>query len=272
MDSENKRLHLQMEGFLDSQPLWKGRKFELKQFDWNPEIKTSYDVGKVETPIFGKRAEVFFMTALEKEDQFEIIASNVQVNGVKSTIGELDFLLYDRKIRRHLHVELINKFYLFDPEIMDPIDAWIGPNRKDRLRFKLEKLRDHQLPLLKRPECIDLLKTMNIQVDSYHQEVCFKADLFVPRRDLKYPFVNRECIKGYWIKYSEFTKEEFIGSQYAIPEKQDWQVDPKHNDNWRNFEEIENEISKEIKVRKSPMVWQKITDEIFHRFFVVFWD
>ncbi|CAA6689638.1 MULTISPECIES: DUF1853 family protein [unclassified Lentimonas] len=94
---------------------------------------------------------------LDASEQLDRIASHVQVvDDAGVTLGELDFVLYDRQQQMHVHLELAVKFYLatHTPE------GWMypGPDPRDNWQRKLDRMRTHQLLLSQQPEARRLLK------------------------------------------------------------------------------------------------------------------
>ena len=70
-----------------------------------------------------------------------MLYENVQIIEDKKTIGEIDFIIENITTKQLIHMELAYKFYLFDPTISsETVNNWIGPNRNDSLKEKLEKL------------------------------------------------------------------------------------------------------------------------------------
>jgi hypothetical protein len=77
---------------------------------------------------------------------FEIIAAGHAIRERGKTIGEIDVLFRD-KDGRQIHWELAVKFYLQYPEAVDRSQSYLGPNPKDRLDRKVQRLFGHQLKL-----------------------------------------------------------------------------------------------------------------------------
>ncbi len=74
------------------------------------------------------------------------LVSGVVIREEKRTVGELDLLFRDGPVCRHW--ELAVKFYMHVPGLVDdPSGCYLGPETRDRLHLKMERLRDHQLPL-----------------------------------------------------------------------------------------------------------------------------
>lgn len=275
------RLHYQLQGFIDTPPLWKNRDmFDLEQFNIPsielprdllieqelPSLKTNY--------VLGKRMESYFELLLKFSDDWKILEKNVQILKDKITIGELDFLLKNSASAKLItHVELVFKFYIYDPSYKDEPSRWVGPNRKDSLLQKVSKLKKNQLPLLFHPETQNKLPHVNLSRGNIDQKVCFKAQLFLPKdmMDKKFNYINKDCIFGYWIRIKDFTPEEFGTSQFTLPQKQDWVVSPGNILDWINYSEVNVKINEAHSKKKSPLVWVKKGNGIFDKIFVVWW-
>ena len=88
-----------------------------------------------------------FISHSSKDKEIKILAENVQIQNEKTTVGEIDCILTTAK--KPVHLEIIYKFYLYDKSVgTNELEHWIGPNRRDSLVSKLNKLKDKQLPLL----------------------------------------------------------------------------------------------------------------------------
>ena len=82
--------------------------------------------------------------------------TGVVISQNKRTVGELDLLFREGPACHHW--ELAVKFYLQVPGLAsDPGDSFVGPQTRDRLHFKLARLRDHQVPLPAHPAAAELL-------------------------------------------------------------------------------------------------------------------
>ena len=108
-------------GFLNSTILWKDQNyFELAPFDPKLNINKLNDTIRLEIPNFivlGKRIESFLADYLDHSDDYQILAKNIQVFSGTTTIGEIDFLLKEKATKQNIHVELVYKFYIFDPDL-----------------------------------------------------------------------------------------------------------------------------------------------------------
>lgn len=276
-----KTIEYQLQGFLATPPLWKNKEiYQLKQFNLE-KIPVRKKIFPAETTsicfsknyIMGKRMESMFHLLIHHSHRYKVLKNNLQVISNKITVGELDFLLEDNFKDHKIHVEMVYKFYLYDPSLNGELDPWIGPNRKDTLVQKLQKLKEKQLPLLYNPATAKVLENLNLSPSYFRQEVCFKANLFVPKKLLgkTFPCVNNICIAGYWINLLDFTEEEYSKFYYFAPKKPDWPILPQNNEEWVSYQEIKQQILLLFEQKKSPLIWMRKKPDVFERLFIVWW-
>ncbi|WP_062058810.1 DUF1853 family protein [Aquimarina longa] len=270
-------------GFLNSAPLWLDETlFEFSIFDFKELSKTNIlpsdtdtllGINNNQNEVLGKRIEHFFEHCILNSHRYSIISKNIQVFRDKITIGELDFILQDQLHNKIIHLELVYKFYVYDPQINIEMERWIGPNRKDTLLKKVAKLKTKQLPLLYKSETSHILESLHTHPTHINQQVCYLGALFVPLslKNKNIPFLNNQCIIGFWIKSKEFTKERYSAYSFNIPLKKDWIVNPKYCTTWFSFEEIIVHAYKSLAKKKSPLLWMKSNGDSYERFFIVWW-
>lgn len=218
----------------------------------------------------GHLVEKIVGALLQLATNYELLYENTQIREGKKTIGELDFIIRENSTQRVIHVELAYKFYLFDPKISsEPINNWIGPNRNDSLKDKLEKLKTKQFPLLHHDCTRSTLDS--VAIDQVAQELCLLVSLFVPF-DYKKEFIPsyQQAIKGYYINYETFISQHTAAKSYCLPPKKDWGINPTQNNDWINFETIAASIAGRMQEKQAPLVWQKHIDS-YSEFFVVWW-
>ena len=223
--------------------------------------------------VLGKRAELFFAEAIRQSSDYDLIAQNLQLIHNKQTLGEFDFFLKEQATQQSLHVELVYKFYVYDPSFKQELDRWIGPNRKDSLLKKIKHVKSHQFPLLFREESQELLQQRGIELEKIQQQVCFLAHLFVPKSlfHQQFKLVNKHCISGYWLHEHEFTETEYGEFQFYSPKKPDWPIQPQHHQDWKSFPEILADVNHLLGHQKAALIWMKKDEHTFERFFVVWW-
>ena len=216
------------------------------------------------------QAEACFKEYLKQSKEFDLLAANLQIQGEKETLGELDFIVKNLKTGENIHIELACKFYLFHENKSKEVEQnWVGPNRKDSLSEKLEKLKLKQFPLLKASETIQKLNELRIEKPT-SQAVCLKAFLFIPKylKPESFPKNYEDCIVGHYVKATDFVKEE--SALYAIPTKKEWILPVNALKNWYTFLEIKPLVDEQLKLNKSPLIYKK-TPHKLECFFVVWW-
>ena len=78
--------------------------------------------------------------------RLEIVSESQTIFDGNRSIGEIDFIFYDEQ-RRLTHWEVAVKFYLHLSNADLATCPFIGPNARDTLDRKIQKLLQHQLPL-----------------------------------------------------------------------------------------------------------------------------
>lgn len=268
-----KRIQNQYQGYLNTPLLWEGHKINgMKQLDlYKSNHKIDFSGSLPKNLVLGKRVEHFVFSELDHQPDIEIISKNIQVHDATSTLGEFDVILRRKSVP--LHLEIVYKFYLFDPhEAGLELTHWIGPNRKDSLVHKLEKLKKKQLPLLYHKLVSPLLKKLHIQADEVQQFVNFKAQLFVPYKgsDVEFRLLNKNCVRGFYIHKNQLAL--FSACRFYIPDKQDWLTEVHPGVPWMPFKPFKKEVEALLEKKRSPMCWINWPDKTMEKMFVVWWD
>jgi hypothetical protein len=150
--NENLRKLRQIEGFQTPSYWFMALEMLKKEMFIIPELELSLEmVDKLSINQYlrlGNRLERYFSFIIDQTKRYEVLLENYQVIQNKVTLGELDFVLKDIDNQEVIHVELGAKLYLYDPNKKVELDRWVGPNRRDNLNKKLDKLKQVQLPLL----------------------------------------------------------------------------------------------------------------------------
>ena len=246
--------------------------FEYETFRLTTEISSRKNIDFSPNLMLGKKAEALFEHAIITSERYELLCSNIQVQGATETLGELDYILFDTQTSETYHIELACKFYLFDASILGAKEQkWIGPNRKDSLYEKMTKMQTKQFPLLYKEETKQLLEKIGITTSEIIQKTCVKAFLFTPKTYNNALLLEsyKDCLSGYWIPYATFLAEEQNGS-YLLPDKKQWLQAPETFEDWSTFSEVKKAVEQLITIKKSPMVYKKTTKGIL-KFFVVWW-
>nr|WP_271563263.1 DUF1853 family protein [Flavicella sp.] len=267
----------QYQGFMDTPSLFLDVGDCVKQplfaFEEVSPLKKKLPELKKNT-MLGKRAELFFKQQIEGSKDYKVLADGVQVFKDKRTVGELDFIVQHRKSLEVFHTELTYKFYAYDPNITAAaIEKWIGPNRKDTLLQKLEKLNTRQFPLLHTRETQQTLKKLGLPLDGIAQRLVFKAQLFVPENTVLtlFPEFNKNAIRGNYMRLEALTNKISSNSRFFLPKKQDWMLPAENNRTWLAFSEIENELANSLYAQKSRIIWSKDGSHHYKTQLIVWW-
>ncbi len=233
--------------------------------------------GKIDTTIsvslpniiLGKQAEFLFSETIKASKNYAILKENIQINHDKLTIGELDYILKNEITNTFYHVELACKFYLLkEDENESPEGQWIGPNLKDTLLDKINKFKQHQFPLLRHETTKKILSSLSIS-ETIAQQYCIKAKLFVPENhDKPLPDYYQNCIQGVYKKHNNLVLNK--DATYAMPSKRAWLLPENQIAAWFSSQHISEVIDQHITNKRSPLVYEKLGDQI-SCFFVVWW-
>lgn len=277
--SEDKMLSNQFEGFLKMQNLFLNtacfleESFETNNIN-NLGLNTN-DINALQKQKYlGKRAEYFMKAYLDQNINYEPLYHSLQIQDDSKTIGELDFLFYDKIKNNWCHLELICKFYVFTGnENQNNIDCWIGPNLKDRLDYKIQKLKNHQLKICQKQEAEKLFKELDVDQDKIKTKICYKAKLFLPIdfKNFVPNHINSKCIRGQYYNFDVFKNLKFSNELFYIPHKHDWICKPETNTQWYSFEKAEQILKPSIQEKRSKMLWRKTKRDEYFEDFVVWW-
>jgi hypothetical protein len=255
------RTKLRYQGYLSTPALWEGNTVsQFKQIEPIVNTEAIDDSVIFKNQRLGKLVEEFVFHQLKNQDTVSWICDNLQIQEGKRTVGEIDALYY--KEESPVHLEVAYKFYL---------SHWIGPNRKDSLFYKLGKLHNKQLPLLHNKLTKPYLESYNLDIKSIKQELCFKAQLFLPYKNesINVSPLNNDCVAGFYISYHKI--QEFSTFNFYIPTKLDWLVIPNNNVDWLNYSSALEIIKMGINNKRSPLVWIKKKNNELSKCFIVFW-
>lgn len=266
-------LNKMFQGYQLSSQLWQGKDiWNMEQFPLNLNTYTPFKSSKIGKRLrLGKWVEEFVMFQLNTLKNIEILGAGIQIKQEKLTIGELDslFLLDGMPI----HLEIVYKYYLYDPDISEDssLANWIGPNRNDRLLYKLNKLKSHQLPLLQNEATKGILESLDILYQTIKQYVLFKAKLFIPYQtkfEIDSP-LNPSCVAGEYLRLNQLIN--FEAYSFFVPSKLEWLLVPNIDVHWLNYEAAKSLIRKEIDSKRSPLIWVKDNKNNIRLIFVVWW-
>lgn len=261
------------EGYQNTPLLWNSADvYGLEQFSPNHTSLQFFYKSDYKKLRLGKWVENFVSFQLRQDDYIELLEENLIINNDnKQTIGELDFLLL--KNQKPIHLEIIYKFYLYDTNKKQPelLNCWVGPNQNDALIYKLTKLKEKQLPLLYHPKTKDTLKRYKLNFNTIKQNVCFKAQLFLPygNNTIDVSPLNENCVVGWHLNIENINLLK--NYQFYIPKKLEWLCLPHENVGWCSYKKAKDEIESYTGNKRSPLCWLKNKDNEFIKCFITWW-
>jgi hypothetical protein len=256
-------------GYQKTPLLWKGELSGLTQFELE-QVDLKIDSRIDDTIRLGNYVERLVSLEFSNHDSIEILKENAQIISDKTTLGEIDCLL---KIDdQPVHIEIAYKFYLYDPNVGDSfLDHWIGPNRRDSLVLKLDKVKKKQFPLLYKDDCKPLLEELKLDIQDIQQRTFFKAQLFLPfQSEIDFPELNSNCVQGFYINSWEM--ELFKDCKFYIPRKLDWLIEPHTQVEWISYDSIKKRIPEFHHKKSAPLCWLKQQNGEISKIFIVWWD
>ena len=160
----------------------------------------------------GHYFEALYECLLQDLLGWEILLKNQPIRNNGVTLGELDFVVRNPRDGAIEHHEIAVKFYLGHQRSAAESPLWYGPNSRDRLDLKTDRLLTHQGRLTEKPETRTLLASLGLAVPA-------KARLFMPGY-LFYP-VNRSLsppptapanhLRGQWLSIGQLDAQDTGG-------------------------------------------------------------
>ncbi|MGH1485954.1 MAG: DUF1853 family protein [Cellvibrionaceae bacterium] len=186
----------------------------LEAVDKHPETLFSH-LSEQRSTRLGIYFEQLLSYYFEHYPRFELLAKNLQVNGAKRTLGEFDFIVYDKVYKEVIHIEAAVKFYVghenYNRTIKknDPLydwHNWIGPNQKDSLAIKMRHLKDHQLALGTTTEGKAALATLIDIKESMSSRLLVCGRFYLPQHaQITLPqYANTHKYNAFWMSSNDF--------------------------------------------------------------------
>lgn len=237
-----------------------------------PIIYPSYDADYENRLPIGKQIEDHLQITLEADERYTVIAKGLQIQPDGITIGELDFIIEDRELGQVFHLELVHKYYVYDPSTgRNEIERWIGPNKKDKLVYKLDKLNTGQFPLLYHSATRPYLASLGLEPESITQKLCFKAELYRPYLSDLNPkgLLNPDAIRGHYLHIDQLADNMSSDMEYHVCRNQEWIQDESGCKVWVDANSCLDQLQQKASNGRACMVWCK-RDNSFERFFILF--
>ena len=125
----------------------------------------------------GKYFETLWFYWLSHNPRYQLVENNLQIIIDGETLGEIDFIVFDKHTGQTMHWEVAVKFYLGVGDTSD-MSNWYGPNLRDRLDIKVEHLLHRQSIVTRDPRVTQWLKQQGTSIDQC--AVILKGRLYYP--------------------------------------------------------------------------------------------
>ena len=148
----------------------------LKATDTDPAELDELLAGQKDRRL-GKYFETLWSYWISHHPRYQLVENNLQIIIDGETLGEIDFIVFDKVTGKTMHWEVAVKFYLGvgDTRVMS---NWHGPNLRDRLDIKFRHLLDRQSVISRDQRVAKWLKVRGIRIDQC--VVILKGRLYYP--------------------------------------------------------------------------------------------
>jgi len=169
----------------------------------------------------GHYFERLYETMLRDLLGWEILLKNQPVRRNGITLGELDFIVHNLADDTVEHHEIAVKFYLGFADGGTGESRWYGPNARDRLDLKSQRLIHHQSQLTMKSETRHLLESFGI-TDAIRPRTFMPGYLFYPHDNPMSapPGPARGHLQGHWIYADELAcgdSRDSLNTDFWIP-------------------------------------------------------
>ncbi|WP_370280778.1 DUF1853 family protein [Pontibacterium sp.] len=169
--------------------------------------------------------EDLFNSVLERTAYISDIKRNIQVKDTNRTVGEFDFIVQTPQ-GNTLHIECAVKFYLCTHDGSE-LSHFEGPNRKDRLDLKWDKLLYKQIRLSKTDAGRAKIQALNLETPQ--TAVLIQGYLFYPLGQpttTLHASINPNHLRGWWVRNEHRTQILDDQLRYQILNKPFWLARP----------------------------------------------
>lgn len=194
----------------------------ILQLDQNPQKLEAF-LSNRQTGRLGETFEKLWQFWLQEIMGYELIVDNFQIFTNDRTLGAFDLLARKKDSEDLMHFEFTSKFYLNNGQGVRRSD-WKGPDSKDRLDKKTNRMFDHQLQLSNYPATETVLQQKNWHID---QKIgIFRGRLFwhISEELTTVPYwMNEQVLTGFWCRAEELSQQvSFSRNSWVILNKQNW--------------------------------------------------
>jgi len=222
---------------------------QLEALDENPRPLENF-LRERNSKLIGKRFEHLVEYWLAHNPQVDLLASNLQAPPRGQTLGEFDFIYFDKKLGKHVHLEVAGKFYLWNGKNLSFSD-FVSPNKNETLARKINSLLTKQIRLSQIKEGARTLNSLG--VTAVKTAACFKGYVFYP-----YDFGGaleifpRGHSRGFWTEIKDI--EKLDGEFWKIVERKNWISPLCCAEEYSTYEEMITRVRKYFEENDYPLL------------------
>ncbi len=217
---------------------------------------------KKNAKLIGKRFESLIEFALEQNDEISLIASNLQVSENKKTLGEFDFIYFDKTTREYVHLEVAGKFYLWNGKNA-AFRNFVSPNSSDNLEKKLRQIFSKQIRLAQTEAGKRALE--NLGIGKVRARVCLKGYVFYPLGVSPSDVFPENHSRGVWTTKENLSETE--GEFFKILERRNW-ISPAYAvSDYIGRDELIAEVERYFRVSDYPLLVAELERDDDSKFF-----
>lgn len=192
----------------------------LKNLDENPHLLKTF-LAEDDATLLGKKFESLLAFWFQYSEHFELVERNIRFEKSGAS-GEADFLIREKIDGELIHLETACKYYIGKPH-NGKRNSWIGPNGRDSLQLKIEKLRK-QINVFRTTAGKTYL--LDHQLETPGRAVFLKGYFFHPIQEIAMPIppddAHAHYSAGWYIHQDELELFEKDPSQWLILSKDRW--------------------------------------------------
>lgn len=189
--------------------------------EWLTYIDENIKLYKEETTLknylLGKYFEQLLTFFFKHSPYFDLIVSNEQIIINKETKGEVDFVVYNKKLNQFEHIEVAIKYYMYTDKHKS--SKWVGPNSNDYYENKISNLISHQLKILKKYK--SHLPQLN-DINNIVSKAWMKGYFLEKNITNDFIYLQEENLETYFntvTSYYEIQKLDWLNPKYYHPKK-----------------------------------------------------
>ena len=222
---------------------WVRCRKKIESMEIQDEGLSDYGIEEPSSQKLGAYFEYLIALWFSIDPIYQVLEQNKIIQGETRTLGELDFLIYDKERKKTIHLEVAVKFYLHGLIARQGKAAlweWFGPSLVDRLDKKYAAMQWRQINL---PSRIETTVTVDenwglLKGRLYHHEPYCE------------PYaISAQSLKGTWYTQSEYC-EIYQERDALLLDKLQWLIHEKPLDEMAKKIDLTSPVKEPVMIRR----------------------